>query len=721
MKKLIILLLLAFSSTIASAQKLKILDQFKEDTAGLRTTKGLYLIPSRARFLTTSDKGINNGIASLDAGGKVPITQLPSSLLIYKGTWNPSTNSPSLSDASGTNGSVYICSTSGTRNLGSGSVTYASGDFVIHNGSVWQKSAGTAYVNSVNGQQGIVTLNSSHISEVTNLYFTNQRAIDAMTGNDISMRKLSITGTAGNGSINLVGQASAPSTPASGINLYSPSAGGIGYVNASGYTRTFSNPGAASNLTFTLPSSSGTLKTTNVANDSFTVAQTFPQGTAAATSINFGTPGTGIYGTSGSVNISAGGTIICNITGGGMGMSGVLGLNSGGTASLPALHFGTPSTGIYGNSSELRMTSGGTYTLLANATGVQTANTFTVNNGHLLASSGDIRVGQKAVIGTINIQNSVLALVGSGYSYAANYSTSGFGIRQDACTYTSTTSSGTIGTTGVNTFAIPTLAASSNTTLTNAATFYIAGAPIQQYTFTVTSANATAGATYTNNGATFTVVTTISGGTSLVCTTTGVPAASGTLTKASGTGDATIAFSSVVGVTIVNPYSLHVASGISFFGGNIIPGSNTVGSTSQTVFTGRTILLGGGTTTAQTFATVGGAGADGGSGAIIGLSLTSGITSSNSTQTITCLSVVPTINQTGTANGITRGIHINPTLTSATDFRALEVASGKVILPSNVPATSSSTGIQGEHAWDSNYIYICTGTNTWKRAAITTW
>jgi hypothetical protein len=67
-----------------------------------------------------------------------------------------------------------------------------------------------------------------------------------------------------------------------------------------------------------------------------------------------------------------------------------------------------------------------------------------------------------------------------------------------------------------------------------------------EYTFTVTSANATAGATYTNNGQTFTVVTTLVAGTTLICTGTGAPAASGTLTLASGTGDATITFSSFV-------------------------------------------------------------------------------------------------------------------------------------------------------------------------------
>jgi hypothetical protein len=65
-----------------------------------------------------------------------------------------------------------------------------------------------------------------------------------------------------------------------------------------------------------------------------------------------------------------------------------------------------------------------------------------------------------------------------------------------------------------------------------------------QLRFTVTAANATAGATYTNNGQTFTVVTTIAGTTTLTTTPTGSPAASGTLTKATGTGDATITFSS---------------------------------------------------------------------------------------------------------------------------------------------------------------------------------
>lgn len=72
------------------------------------------------------------------------------------------------------------------------------------------------------------------------------------------------------------------------------------------------------------------------------------------------------------------------------------------------------------------------------------------------------------------------------------------------------------------------------------------GTYIPSYTFFVSSANATLGATYTNNGFTFTVSQTISAGLILVTTGTGAPAASGTLTRSSGTGDLTITFTSSV-------------------------------------------------------------------------------------------------------------------------------------------------------------------------------
>jgi|GEM_PF-3498554 len=37
------------------------------------------------------------------------------------------------------------------------------------------------------------------------------------------------------------------------------------------------------------------------------------------------------------------------------------------------------------------------------------------------------------------------------------------------------------------------------------------------------------------------------------------------------------------------------------------------------------------------------------------------------------------------------------------------------------PATATATGNQGEWCWDSGYFYVCTATNTWRRAALTAW
>ena len=39
----------------------------------------------------------------------------------------------------------------------------------------------------------------------------------------------------------------------------------------------------------------------------------------------------------------------------------------------------------------------------------------------------------------------------------------------------------------------------------------------------------------------------------------------------------------------------------------------------------------------------------------------------------------------------------------------------------STPANASATGIKGQIACDGSYIYVCTATNTWKRAAISTW
>ena len=51
----------------------------------------------------------------------------------------------------------------------------------------------------------------------------------------------------------------------------------------------------------------------------------------------------------------------------------------------------------------------------------------------------------------------------------------------------------------------------------------------------------------------------------------------------------------------------------------------------------------------------------------------------------------------------------------------LTVTAGAVIIPTKTPSASSSAGVAGSIAWDASYIYVCTATNTWERAAVATW
>lgn len=60
----------------------------------------------------------------------------------------------------------------------------------------------------------------------------------------------------------------------------------------------------------------------------------------------------------------------------------------------------------------------------------------------------------------------------------------------------------------------------------------------------------------------------------------------------------------------------------------------------------------------------------------------------------------------------------------ATDTREFYIHDGTEFVPlitNTTPSSASDTGVKGQIAWDSNYIYICSDTDTWKRVAIATW
>jgi len=69
--------------------------------------------------------------------------------LVYQGTWNASTNNPTLTSSVGTKGDYYVVSVAGSTNL-DGTTLWGIGDWAVFNGSIWQKVDGGDSGNFVN-------------------------------------------------------------------------------------------------------------------------------------------------------------------------------------------------------------------------------------------------------------------------------------------------------------------------------------------------------------------------------------------------------------------------------------------------------------------------------------------------------------------------------------------------------------------------------------------
>jgi hypothetical protein len=159
------------------------------------------VFPSQALLDTyqlRSEKGVSNGYASLDSGGKVPISQLPSSIMEYKGTWNAATNTPTLANGTGDTGDVYICNVAGTVNFGAGAIAFAVGDYVIYSGSIWQRSSGavgtvTSVAASITGDS--LTISGSPVTTSGTLAFAfNGTTAQYIRGNGTLQTFPSLTG-----------------------------------------------------------------------------------------------------------------------------------------------------------------------------------------------------------------------------------------------------------------------------------------------------------------------------------------------------------------------------------------------------------------------------------------------------------------------------------------------------------------------------------------------
>jgi hypothetical protein len=117
--------------------------------------------------------------------------------LNYKGTWNASTNSPSLTSGAGTKGDYYVVSVAGSTTL-DGISNWGVGDWAAYNGSVWQRVEGGADLNGVNlSVSGTTTLSGLTASTALALNASKEvvSVTNTGTGNNVLAVSPTFTGT----------------------------------------------------------------------------------------------------------------------------------------------------------------------------------------------------------------------------------------------------------------------------------------------------------------------------------------------------------------------------------------------------------------------------------------------------------------------------------------------------------------------------------------------
>ena len=150
-------------------------------------------------YVANATKGVANGVASLDNSGTVPVSQLPAAVLgalSYQGTWNATTNTPTLTSSTGTKGYYYVVSVAGTTNL-NGITDWQVGDWAVYNGSAWQKIDNTDAVTSVNGYTGTVVLTQTDISGTVPTSRTITAGTGLTGGGDLSANRTLAIATTG--------------------------------------------------------------------------------------------------------------------------------------------------------------------------------------------------------------------------------------------------------------------------------------------------------------------------------------------------------------------------------------------------------------------------------------------------------------------------------------------------------------------------------------------
>lgn len=131
-------------------------DYYVGDAKGNKYTQLADMEVINLDYIKKEEKGTAGGVATLDANGMIPLSQMPTESQLYIGEWDASTGTTPPTPAR--SGIYYNISVEGTID----GVHYNVNDWIIYDGTKWNKQVQTADVSSVDGRKGAVNLEDKY-------------------------------------------------------------------------------------------------------------------------------------------------------------------------------------------------------------------------------------------------------------------------------------------------------------------------------------------------------------------------------------------------------------------------------------------------------------------------------------------------------------------------------------------------------------------------------